>query len=73
METEGKAIKQLAHFGIHPMDRHKTRHYYWYYVVLIDRNLAWLLSERFYQHLTKTVADTHSQALDWSWWPLWKS
>jgi hypothetical protein len=28
--------------------------YYWWYVVLVDRRLAWLSSERLYQELTET-------------------
>jgi hypothetical protein len=34
--------------------------------VLLDRSLVWLSSERFCQHLTKTDADTHSQAFELS-------
>jgi hypothetical protein len=34
---------------------------------------AWLSSERLCQQLTQTDADTHSQALDGSQGPLWKS
>ena len=32
--------------------------------MLADRNLAWLSSERLYQHLTEADADTYSQPLD---------
>lgn len=36
----------------------KAWQYYWYYDVLIDGSLAWLSSERAYQQLTETEADT---------------
>jgi hypothetical protein len=32
--------------------------------VLNYRSLVWLFPERFYQHLTNTDADTHSQPSD---------
>jgi hypothetical protein len=43
----------------------KPWQYYWCYVVLADRSLAWLSSERLYQQLTETDEDTYSPALDW--------
>jgi hypothetical protein len=42
----------------------KPWHYYWYYVVLIDRSLAWLFSESLYQELTETHADTYRKSLN---------
>jgi len=47
----------------------KPRHYWWCEDVLADRRLAWLSSERLYQHLAKTDADTHRQPLHWTWDP----
>jgi hypothetical protein len=34
--------------------------------MLTDRSLPWLSSERPYQQLTETEADTYTQPLDWS-------
>jgi hypothetical protein len=33
-------------------------------VVLADKSLAWLFSERLYKQLTEADADTYSQPLD---------
>jgi hypothetical protein len=53
-----------ANLGSIPCTHTKSRHYYWCHIVLVDRNLAWLSSERLYQQLTETDADTYSQSVD---------
>ena len=42
----------------------KPRHYCCCQEAFADKNLVWLFPERFYQHLTKTGADTLSQPQD---------
>lgn len=51
----------------------KPWHYYWWHVVLTDRSLTELSTERLYKHLTETDAYNYSQPLDWNWGPVWKS
>jgi hypothetical protein len=45
--------------------------YYWFLNVLTDGSLTWLPSEKPYQQLTETDADTYIQLLDWGLGPLW--
>jgi hypothetical protein len=47
----------------------KVWHYYCWYVVLTDRNLAWLSSEEPNKQLTETGAESYTQPLDWSQGP----
>jgi hypothetical protein len=54
-ETEGKAIQRLPH---------KPRHYCRCQEVPSDRSLIWLSPEWFFQSLTNTEVDAHSQPLD---------
>ena len=42
----------------------KARHYYQCFDVLTDSSLAWLSSDRSYQQLTETEADTYIQPID---------
>ena len=63
-ETEGKAIQRLPHLGIHPIYSHQPRHYCGCQKVLADRSLIQLSPERFWQSLTNTEVDVHSQLLD---------
>jgi hypothetical protein len=44
-----------------PWEGTKAWHYYWCYDVLTDRSPAWLSSERPYQQLSETDADTYTQ------------
>ena len=58
-----------ANLGSIPCVDTNPPHYYWYYGVLTGRSLAWLSSERPYQQLTETDADTYSQPLHWGQGP----
>ena len=62
-----------SNLGSTPWMGTKPWHYYWCYVVLADRSLQWLSSERLYQQLTETDVDIYTQPLDWGLRPLWKS
>jgi hypothetical protein len=42
------------------------QHCCWYHVVLADRSLAWLSSERFHQQRTETDADTYLITNHWT-------
>jgi hypothetical protein len=46
-------------------------HYCWCQDVLVG--MAWLSSQRLYQCLTETDADTYSQPLEWAQETLWRS
>ena len=59
--TEEMIDQDMSNLGSIPCAGNKPWHYYWYHVVLADRSLAWLFSERFYQQLTETNADTYGQ------------
>lgn len=65
-------IFRLLQLGIHPVCRHKPQHYYGCHVVLEDRSLAWLSSERLYQQLTETIAYNYSQPLNLGQRPICK-
>jgi hypothetical protein len=56
VETEGKTIQRPAHLGIHFLHIHQN--YCGCQDVVEDRSLALLFSQRLYQHLTETDADT---------------
>jgi hypothetical protein len=63
--NEGKAIQWSRHLRIYVMGGTKAWYYYWCNVMLADWSLACLSSERLYQHLTETDADTYGQPLNW--------
>jgi hypothetical protein len=56
-----------------PWARTNPWHYWWYSVILVDRSLASLSSERLPPGATDTDAETHSQALDRTQDVFWKS
>jgi hypothetical protein len=59
-ETEGKVTQRPPHLGIHPICRHQVPTLR--SKMVADRSLIWLFTERLYQLLTNTGADT--QTLD---------
>jgi hypothetical protein len=63
-ETERFTIQRLPYLEIHPINNHKTRHYYECQQELDDRSLIQLCPERLCQCLTNTEVDTHSHPLD---------
>jgi len=66
MEQRLKETQLVTDRSWHPSHGWVTKacHYYSCCVVLADRRLEWLSSEKFYQQLAETDADTYCQQLD---------
>ena len=73
LKLKERPSRYLPNLGSIPCSGTKPWHYYWCHVVLADRSLAWLSSERLYQQLTEPDEDTYTQILDGGQGPLWKS
>ena len=68
-----KGYPETSHLGIHPICRHQTPHYCRCQEALTVKSPVWLFLESFYQLLTNTDADIHSQPLAWALGPQLKS